>query len=53
MADYETRFLTIHDHPHILDEAEDDLKSSGCCSQRVIVRGFVLSLYGRLDIPLF
>ena len=44
------RFLTVHDHPHILDETVDDLKSLSCGSPSLILRESVESLQNRLNV---
>ena len=44
------RLLTIHGHPHALDETMDDGKGLGCGSPSFVVRESVQSLQDRLDV---
>ena len=46
------RLLTIHDHPHTLDEAVNNLESLNCCSSSLVLRESVKPLQDRLDIVL-
>ena len=54
-ADYKPithRLLTIHDHPHTLDETVNDLKSLGCGSQSLVACELVQPLQDCLDVLL-
>jgi hypothetical protein len=44
------RLLTIHDHPHALDETMNDGKGLGCGRPSFVMRESVQSLQDCLDI---
>jgi hypothetical protein len=44
--------LTVHDHPHILDETINDLEGLSCGNPSLVLRESVESLQDRFDVLL-
>jgi hypothetical protein len=44
--------LTVHDHPHILDETVDNLEGLSCGNPSLVLRESVESLQDRIDVLL-